>query len=636
MSHRPKSREGKGGRNPIGKRGARPGLSRPAGAGAVDSAPTPVPSGVADPAGDPVSDRLLLVHLTTAFVVGAALRLAFVTSQILLDDEWHALDYSIGNSLSFLLTHASVPGATCIPLNVYTWALLQTVGWNETLLRLPALMPGIGALVVLPWLVGKAFRRRTTVVFAWLLAICPVLISYSRIARPYGMVGLTGAASVLFGYLWLVSGRRVHAVLHVACGVVAVYFHLFAIAPVAAPLACALCFKLAPSGVRSAMERIRPSNRDVGLAIGAFAMALSVLVLPALVNAIGGPMSSVVGAGDMTIETLVGFASMLAGTASMPLVVLFHGLLAVGLVGLFKRAPLLASILLASAVFCYVSLAITHPDLIHSARVVSRYVVAAFPLALVLVADGVGTLANALPSAGERGRWGGLGTTVGWLASGALVVALFATGPMPRLYDGPNNFTGHAAFLESYAPQRWDRSYRSDVLRDAPVIDGVAALSPFYRRLASDAECHAIIEYPMLVGDHFNLYYYYQHFHRKRVLAGYFRDLDLSNVSSVGWVMGNRYADFVMSREHDPDKLRMSNMIDMASTDSVRRSGATYVVLHRRLMTEMFPQAVAPAEPSYGPVEYLTPIYRSGFGVPVFEDANLVVFRVSPFSPPAP
>ena len=608
MSKRPKRRKGKGGR-------------------------TPLPSGVADPAADPVSDRLLYAHLTMAFLAGAALRLAFVTSQILLDDEWHALDYSIGNSLWFLLTHASVPGATCIPLNVYTWVLLQTVGWNETLLRLPALVPGIGALAVLPWLVGKAFTRKTTVVFAWLLAICPVLISYSRIARPYGMVGLTGAASVLFGYLWLVSGRRVHGILHVACGVIAVYFHWFAIAPVAAPLACALCFKLAPSGARFAREQVRPSHRDIGFATFAFAVALSVLVLPALVNAMGGPMSSVVGAGDMTTETLVGFASMLAGTASMPLVVLFHGLLAVGLACLFKRAPLLASILLASAVLCYVSLAITRPDLIHSARVVSRYVVAAFPLALVLVAHGVGTLASALPSAREWGRWGGPGPMVGWLACGAVVVALFALGPMPRLYGGPNNFTGHAAFLESYAPLRWDRSYPSDMLRDAPVIDGIGALSPFYQRLASDAECGAIIEYPMLVGDHFNLYYYYQHFHGKRVVAGYFRNLDLSNVKSVGWVMGNRYADFVMSREHDPDKLKMSNMVDVASMDSVRRSGATYVVLHRRLMTEMFPRAVAPAEPSYGPVEYLAPIYRNEFGVPVFEDANLVVFRVSALPP---
>src|SRR5690348_6042248 len=90
--------------------------------------------------------------LVSAAVAGFFLRWYLLRDQVLLDDEWHGLFYVIGRSPMWLLTHFSVPGATCIPLNVYTWAVGATFGWSEMALRLPSLVCGILCVVVCPLL----------------------------------------------------------------------------------------------------------------------------------------------------------------------------------------------------------------------------------------------------------------------------------------------------------------------------------------------------------------------------------------------------------------------------------------------------------------------------------------------------
>ena len=126
-----------------------------------------------------------------ALIVGIILRFYMLSGQILLDDEWHGIDYAIGNSFSYLLTHSG-QGATCIPLNLYRRFLLQTVGWSELLLRLPAIIAGVLSLVIFPVLVKKIFSLRVTIVFAFLVAVSPFLIFYSRVSRPYSIFTLLG------------------------------------------------------------------------------------------------------------------------------------------------------------------------------------------------------------------------------------------------------------------------------------------------------------------------------------------------------------------------------------------------------------------------------------------------------------
>ena len=125
--------------------------------------------------------------ISLSFIVGTILRFYLISSQIIVDDEWHGINYVIGRSFQYVFTNHGL-GANSIPMNLYRWFLLNTVGWSELLLRAPTLIAGVLSLTIFPIFVGKMFNRRTTVIFSFLLAMSPVLVFYSRMSRPYGIV----------------------------------------------------------------------------------------------------------------------------------------------------------------------------------------------------------------------------------------------------------------------------------------------------------------------------------------------------------------------------------------------------------------------------------------------------------------
>src|SRR5471032_3014157 len=180
--------------------------------------------------------------LAMAFLAGLFLRMYLLADQVFIDDEWHGLYYVIGKSPVWLLTHFSIPGATCIPLNFYNWLLGATVGWSEFILRLPSLVCGLLCVLICPLLAHKLIGTHRAVLLAFLLAICPTLVFYSRISRPYSAVALLAFAALLFAARWMQSGGLRPAVGFVVTGVLAIYFHLFAVVTVVAPLLTVFVF----------------------------------------------------------------------------------------------------------------------------------------------------------------------------------------------------------------------------------------------------------------------------------------------------------------------------------------------------------------------------------------------------------
>ena len=181
-------------------------------------------------------DSAFAVVLLVALLVGFVLRIWLLSDQVLIDDEWHGLYYAIGKSPGWLLTHFSIPGATCIPLNFYAWALKATVGWSETLLRLPSLICGVVCVLVGPLLARDIVGPRRASLLALLLAVSPMLVFYSRLFRPYSAVSLFGFTAILLAARWMRLGGLWLEVLYAAAAVLAIYFHLYAIVTVAAPV----------------------------------------------------------------------------------------------------------------------------------------------------------------------------------------------------------------------------------------------------------------------------------------------------------------------------------------------------------------------------------------------------------------
>jgi len=570
------------------------------------------------PANEP--GRLWLA-LVMAFAVGAFLRSYLLGGQVLIDDEWHGIYYAIGKSPGWLLTHFSIPGATCIPLNFYTWALGASVGWTEILLRLPSWLCGIACLVLCPLLARQLVGSVRAGWLAWWLAISPLLIFYSRLCRPYSAVAFFGFAAVLLAAHWRQTGNRRSAAGFAIAGVLAVYFHLFALVTVAAPVLAALV-----AGGYAKLRRRPPATapqvsiRSWLLVAGGMAAAGAILILPAMIHSLQTTFFKVALAGSLTVQSLPRVASLMAGTGAPVLAGLLGLLLVVGAVEQCRRNPWFGGMLISLYPLHVLALLVSRPDSAQAAIVLVRYCLPLVPVSLLFVACGLQAVLDF--GAARLALRPGLQALVGL----AFVTLLLSAGPLPQCYVAPNNFTNHSVYQQAYGPIDWRLSFSSDLTPPGfKLVTTVRAdeVSPFYGELAKSPNGRPIVEYPMLIGDHFDPLYFYQHFHRRPVIVGYAPEVFLDRGLAAGNIYGNSYIDQILSLVKDPATLRFSNLISMADLVGMRGRGVEYVILHKRFEAQL-PQ-VALALPALGRV---IQNYRSELGTPAYEDVNIVVFRL--------
>jgi hypothetical protein len=559
--------------------------------------------------------------LALAFLAGLFLRLYLLLDQVFADDEWHGFYYAIGKSPFWLLTHFSIPGATCIPLNFYDWLLGATVGWSELWLRLPSLICGLLCVIICPLLALNLIGPRRAALLAFLLAISPLLVFYSRISRPYSAVALLAFAALLFAARWMQSGGIRPALFFIIAGVLAIYFHLFAIITVAAPLLAAFVFHVWKYFRKMPRdETCAPPLRQWIFAAVIMAGIAAFLVLPALIHSLQSTFFTIALKGTFSLESLPHMASLISGTGSPVLAVLFWIALVVGAIELCRRNPWFGGMLVSLYPLHTLALVFSRPDSAQSAILLVRYCIPLVPVSLLFVACGI---QSALEMIAARAT---LRPALQSLLAFACVGALVLAGPLPQCYVAPNNFTSHGAYQHRYGRIDWQKSFYSDftpanfTLTTTIRVDEV---SPFYGLLAKESGARPVVEYPMLIGDHFNPLYYYQHFHRRLVIVGYTTDMKLASGLAPGNIYGNTYIDQVLSLIHDSSQIRFRNLISMDDLPAMRGRGVEYVILHKRFEAEL--SEVAPPPPDLG---RLWNQYRKAFGAPFYEDAYIAVFRL--------
>src|SRR5699024_1507300 len=172
-----------------------------------------------------MTGRFWFVLLWLAVVVAAAwLRLWQIDLQILLDDEWHALHRLMHASYGEIFLsfgHADY----CIPLTLMFKALAETVGLHAWQMRALPMLSGLAAVVLLPWLLRTWLRPGERLCLGALIAISPLLVHFSRYARPYALVVLLGFAAIILLWHWWHHGGRGRAAGFLACAVAAAWLH---------------------------------------------------------------------------------------------------------------------------------------------------------------------------------------------------------------------------------------------------------------------------------------------------------------------------------------------------------------------------------------------------------------------------
>lgn len=561
--------------------------------------------------------------LAAAVCVGAALRLWGWPDQQLLDDEWHALNFVIGKSLvDVFITQGN--GANSVPVNLWSWLLLHTVGWSEWLLRLPSTVCGIAAVLVLPLLVMRLWGRAVGLTMAVILALAPATIFYARNARPYAPAMLLAAVSVFATLLWLGDKRRRDVITAALCGTLAISYHLYAVIPVGGTFAAVLAVAFLRRF--NIIRTDAPPVSDVVIAAAIMAVGGSVLVvLPNVLNP-WWTAHDLFGYERADVDTVLTVVGLFAGSTTPALQWIFTGLAAAGLARLVVADRPAGLALTFPFVLFAIVVFLNTQDGSSAGIQAARYGIAFFPIGYALVALAVvGGARRALSRLPGRRR-----APAAAVGAVVLLAPFIATSPLWTTYAGINNFTGHSAYQYRYAPIDWNLSPERDLAPGYRMRR--RDVSPLYFDRAFLNQMAGVIEYPMFIGDHFNVLYFCQHFHGRPVRAGYvsqatFRELP----SRDDCVYGNLPVDYVLSRV--PPTLRancnLTTLVDLTDIERLRHDYRGWlVIVHFNPLSESFPSIFDADYPEFPLANPVARLMEKVFGQPVAREERLSAWLV--------
>jgi hypothetical protein len=384
--------------------------------------------------------RLTLGSLALAVVCGATLRLDQFSGQLLIDDEWHAVHKLLAIGGAKEIIHSFGYADYSVPLTLLYWLESSWFGLSELAMRWPMMVCGLLTLVLFPLHVMRVLGRREAVVFAWLLALSPMLVNYSRTARPYAITLLLAYLAYWAFYEYLRKPGNVKCgMISGSCMVLAAWLH-----PVI------LFFLVAPflvEGIEALraepLERWRRIRRLLLLGLPVAGSILA-LLLPTLLSD-PAAVARKMGTHGIELDTLIGAWHLWAGASSPAVAMLFLLLATLGWKRLWCMGqPVRAAV--AGLVLTLGTILLTRPDWIQLPIVLARYLLPFLPLLLLVAVGSVALVAGIqrrLPRIGEG------------LAGAMLVIPVLAQAAQSPLWQAlryPNNETLHSYFQFDYRP----------------------------------------------------------------------------------------------------------------------------------------------------------------------------------------
>ena len=545
------------------------------------------PSAARDPSPSGARRRLAQLAFAAAVLVGAAIRLDQIGSQVPGDDEWHALHALLAHPYEWILTHLG-RSDHCIPLTVYEKLLADTFGLSELGMRMPSLLAGLASLVVLPRLLRPALGLKASLVFAWLLAIAPLHVYYSRYARPYAPALLLVVVAVIAFDRWRRERRTSWAVLFAVCAALGSWFHPVFLPFALSPIAWAIGRRLLR------LEKGEPAPAPILLPAVGSLLLVAALLGPPIVTDFQDLAGRSEGAGaglaspDEVFELMTG--------ANRPFLFFGYGVaVLLGLVAMRGRwSGLLGGLVFASAVQLAAVL-VVGPAEIRTPITTARYLLPAFVVLLAVAALGLEHLDGLL-----RKEWRRFPPHAVTLVLG---VSLLAFGPLPSIHYRPNDFTNHTVFQYDYAPNFLHNFATKNF--------GLQGIPAFYLELAKEpADGRAIVEAPWYYEWHRSPLPIYQRVHRWPVHVGFVtRPGERLPYGELPW----------------PDaRFAFRSFVHVADFRAMRERNVRYVVFHKNPPR----QPDDDRHPSLADARAWIDEYRRNVGAPVHEDADLTVFEL--------
>jgi|GEM_PF-505649 len=407
------------------------------------------------------ADLVFYALLAVAVLLGAYLRLDQFSLQILIDDEWHAVHQLLSKQPKELfLTFGRADFS--IPLSLLYWLESRVFGLNELAMRWPMMLAGISIVGLFPLYCRQFFSDRGVIIFAFLLAWSPLLIIYSRTARPYALTLLLAMVALVafFHYLNTNGPRWRPALVYGICASLSCWLHL-----ISAPLVIAPFLIIGVPALLRLDAKILRLLLYLGLPS---AILVLLMVLPPLISH-PEALTAKIGVRPPAPETFYGVLYFWLGTSSM--VILISGLIfsVAGIQPLFRHLPIVVSLLWGLALTLLL-IVMTQPAWIHHPLTLARYLLAGVPLALLALSLGIDRI-----FAWFELFWGKRGTALGI----SCLLPLFYIGllhfPLKQFYLGPNSNTLHSVYQFDF---RREHNFILHYQQNIPV-------SPFWETLSS-------------------------------------------------------------------------------------------------------------------------------------------------------
>ncbi|MDZ4731399.1 MAG: glycosyltransferase family 39 protein [Xanthomonadales bacterium] len=391
----------------------------------------------------PVMGRLnYLGILALIFLAGAMVRLYRIGDQVLIDDEWHALNAVQHHDFKWILTHFGISDHS-IPLALFYEIEHQLTGLSEILMRWPMILVGCISLLLLPYLLRHWLNKSEQLIFTALLAISPVLIYYSRFARPYILLAVLEVIALLVAWHWWKTQKLSYGVAWVFLMAFSTWLNVPALVLVTAPFAIFAVMAL------SKVVRNHEWTDLIRLS------AIGIATVTMLATLLGPPLATEPwaifgksGQHHMDSGTLAWAISLASGSGRVWVYTSMGIFALLGVRVLVERDREFAGYMVAAAALAILLLLLSGAAWAMHGNVFLRYLIGLLPLYLACAALGLAYAARWIVTHSRTPE-----VTNGVILA-VVVLGLVALGPIPDWPIRANQFLTHQNYHFHYQPER--------------------------------------------------------------------------------------------------------------------------------------------------------------------------------------
>lgn len=524
--------------------------------------------------------------VAAAMVAGFLLRVFRLDLQFPWGDEWHAI--IVGTNLGFFdILTSFFNAAHSIPEALYYRALMKVTGITEIGIYAPFVLVGTATIGVVPFLIRDLVGGRASAFLAWLIALAPVFLYYSRFARPYIVVAALAIVAVWNFERWVNTRLSRHLAGYGAAAAVAAYFHVTALPFVLTPIAALLFRDMVLKRARAA-EAVRSAT----LAALAAGVPTAVLLGAPVWNGFGA-VAGLTAQGAPTPRSVFDAFLVFVGSRELPIVIAITGAACAGVWAMIqdRNSRLFAAFLLACSAAQLATVLASRPVAVEGPHILARYAIPVGFALLVFAAAGFEFATRRLA-----------GLPVAGIA--ALLLGIYFANTSSWILTRYNSQTNLYVLGYLIFGKPFERFPLDAVRHKVPA---------FYDRLARRPPGElTIVEAPFHIEDYFLVTY--QLLHRQRVLMGV-----TERLCGPGTVLQERVFKAYQ-------RTRIRNVVDISDPAALTANRVDYLVLHRSIHAE-----TAAVEPGLADTDLTRCIdhYRNSVGPAVFDDGNMVAFAIS-------